>query len=126
MSIDFSSLCLAPQMAVFGRPVTVTPLLSQPHAAPYPLKGIFTITSVDIPTEDGGFFSSVSLKFGLRMSDCPIPVLQGDWISTSVVNLPLGYWQGSIDPTIILDFMVNNMTPDGQGGATCVLKRVTT
>ena len=133
MAVDFSALCLAPQMAIFGRPVTVTPLKSQPGlSSPYsvnvgggPLTGIFTITSVSIPTDDGGFLSSVSLKLGIRMADFAVPPQQGDWITTAVKNLPLGYWQGTIDPNIPLDFIIFDMTPDGQGGAVCVLKRIT-
>jgi hypothetical protein len=124
MAMDFSALCLAPQMAVFGRKVTVTPLQSFPLGAPYAVNGIFTVTQVSIPTDDGGFLSSVALKLGIRMSDFAIPLLQGDLISTEVINLPLGYWQGIIDPTISLDFIIDDSTPDGQGGAVCVLKRV--
>jgi hypothetical protein len=124
MGMDFSSLCLGPSMAIFGQPVMVAPVKSLPNAPAYPINGIFTITSVSIPTDDGGFLSSVALKLGIRMSDCPAAILQGDWISTAVGNLPLGYWQGTIDPTISLDFVVFDMTPDGQGGAVCILKRV--
>ena len=122
--MDFQALCLAPQMNVFGHPIIVTPVQSQPSTAPYAATGIFTIVSVSIPTDDGGFLSSVSLKLGINMADYPVAVQQGDWITVAVGDLPLGYWQGTIDPTIPMDFSIFDMTPDGQGGATCVLKRV--
>jgi hypothetical protein len=112
-------------MAVFGKPLIVTPTKSNPNAAEYTVSGIFTITSVSIPTDDGGFMSSVSLKCGVRMADFAVPVVQGDWITVAVGDLPLGYWQGTIDPTIDLDFSIFDSTPDGQGGMLLTLKRVT-
>ena len=124
MSVDFSSLVLAPAMAVFGRPVTITPKASLPNAAPYDARGIWTITSVDIPTDAGGIMSTVSLKFGVRMADFPAALAQEDWLRTKVSDLPLGYWQGSIDPNSYLDFAIVNTTPDGQGGMVCLVKRV--
>jgi hypothetical protein len=61
MGIDFSSLVLAPAMATFAKPVLVTPLASQPNAAPYSARGIWTVQEHDDHRRDGNTFSTVNL-----------------------------------------------------------------
>jgi hypothetical protein len=125
MSIDFSSLVLAPCMAVFGRPVLITPLRSRPTAAPYGARGVWSVESISIVTEDGGNLSSVKLTFGIRLADFIVAPKQGDWITTAAKHLPLAYWQGDIDPNANIDFTVDDLTPDGQGKAQLIVKRIT-
>lgn len=125
MGIDFSGLVLSPAMATFGRPVLITPLRSLPNAAPYSARGVWTVESTSILTEDGGALSSDRVKFGIRLLDYMSAPKQGDWISTTAGNLPLGFWQGDIDPNANIDFVVDDYTPDGQGGALLILKRIT-
>lgn len=124
MSIDFSGLCLAPQMAIFGKQATITPEQSNPNGAAYTAIGIFTINAIDIPTDGGGFMTSTTIKFGIRLADYVYPPKQGDIFSTPVSNLPVGYWQGWANPTTNLDFRVDDVRPDGQGGATLLLMRL--
>lgn len=125
--MDFSKLVLAPAMAVFSKPVTVTPQRSNPNAAPYSARGVWTVQSTLIIGEMGAPFSSVNLKFGIRFADYPARVpVQGDWITTASCNLPLGYWEGEVDPNANIDFIIDDIIPDGQGGAALTLKRVIT
>jgi hypothetical protein len=124
--MDFSDLVLGPAMDAFSLSVTITPLKSQPLAAPYPARGVWTITDVDIVTEDGGSFSNRTLKFGIRLFEFTVAPKQGDLITTAVSGLPLAYWNGAIDPSGSIDLLVDDFRADGQGGATLVLKRVTT
>ena len=126
MAIDFSGLVLAPAMGTFANPVTVNPLVSQPTVAPYLSRGVWKVDNVDIVLEDGGRFSNRTIKLGIRLAEFVVAPKQGDWISTAVVLLPLGYWQGDIDPNSIIDFIVDDQSPDGQGGAVLVLKRIGT
>jgi hypothetical protein len=125
MPTDFSGLVLAPAMAAFALPVTITPLVSQKNAAPYAAQGIWTITDLDLVLEDGEAFSNRTLKFGIRLSDYVVAPKQGDWVTSAVKYLPLTYWQGDFDPTSDIDLIVDDVRPDGQGGATLILKRVT-
>jgi hypothetical protein len=125
MGTDFSALVLGPCVAVFGWPALVTPLKSQPNAKPYSANGIWTITDIDIPLDDGEVMSNRTLKFGIRLSDFTVAPKQGDWITASVQYLPLTYWQGDFDPGSNIDLIVDDVRPDGQGGATLVLKRIT-
>src|SRR5260221_538612 len=98
MGTNFSGLVLAPAMAVFGRPVLITPLRSNPNAAPYTARGIWTVETISIVVEDGGILSSFKLTFGIRLAEFTIAPKQGDWISTAANQLPLAYWQGSVLP----------------------------
>jgi hypothetical protein len=127
MGIDFSSLVLAPAMATFANPVLVTPLASQPNAAPYSARGIWSVQETTIIGEASNTFSTVNITFGIRWAEYPATApSQGDWISTPAKRLPLGYWQGQIDPEAVIDFVIDDVTPDGQGGAKLWLKRVIT
>lgn len=121
--MDFSSLVLAPAMSVFGKPVSILPIASRPLGPSYGARGVWTVSAVSIITEDGGTLSNRSLKFGIRLGEFPAPPKQGDWVSTLVHHLPLGYWEGDIDPNANIDFMVDDVQPDGQGGVTLTLKR---
>jgi hypothetical protein len=122
--VDFSGLVLAPAVAVFGKPVTVTPKASQPLAEPYGANGIWTVEQFDVPLDDGGMLSSRRLKLGIRLADFTFAPKQGDWISIAACELPLAYWQGEFEPGANIDLVVDDFQPDGQGGATLILKRV--
>src|SRR5262245_48505278 len=115
--IDFDALVLAPAMGVFGKPVTVTPIRSQPTAAPYPARGVWEISNVAIVTEDGGQFSNRTIKLGIRMSEFALLPVQGDWVTTQVKHLPLAYTDRmSLDSNSTMDFLIDDQNPDGQGG----------
>ena len=105
--MDFASLVLGPAMAVFGQPVTVTPLQSQPGALAYPATAVFAEKAVTIPLEGGdGYHQTVQPELGIRLADYPVAPMQGDAVDMA---------QGS--------FVVFNVVLDGQGGATLVLRR---
>jgi hypothetical protein len=124
--INFDALVLAPAMGVFAKPVTVTPIRSQPTAAPYPARGVWEIANVAIVTEDGGQFSNRTIKLGVRMSEFTVLPVQGDWITTKVQHLPLAYTDRlSLDPNSTMNFVIDDQSPDGQGGCSLTLKRVT-
>jgi hypothetical protein len=124
MPIDFADLVLMPAMTVFSYPVTITPKVSQPNAAPYPARGIWTVTELDVIAEDGGVLSNRTLKFGIALNDFTFAPKQGDWITALAGQLPLGYWQDEFLVGATVDFIIDDVRPDGQGGATLVLKRV--
>lgn len=105
--MDFASLVLGPAMAVFGQPVTVTPIRSQPGGLSYPVVAVFAEKSVTIQLEGGdGFHQTVQTELGIRLSDFTVPPVQNDTIDMA---------QGS--------FIVFNVVLDGQGGATLILRK---
>ena len=105
--IDFD-LVLAPALAAFGQPIIVTPLASQPAAAPYSARGSYSSKQVDIPLDDGGYQSTIQRKLGVRLADFAVPPIQKDQIAMA---------QGS--------FVVADIVPDGQGGADIWLRNIT-
>lgn len=118
--IDFSSLVLAPGMATFAKPITITPSASQPAAADYPARGIWEIENVKIVTEDGGSFSNRTLKISVRVAEFTVLPAQGDIITTDAKYLPLGYGAAGT----MISFVVDDQNPDGQGEAKLTLKKV--
>ncbi len=104
--IDFAGLVLAPAMAVFGRPISVTPLASQPGVSAYPARGIYALKPVQILLEDGTVQSTNQPTLGIRLPDFAVAPKQQD-----LVAFDLG------------SFVVTDVVPDGQGGADMVLRK---
>lgn len=106
--IDWDGLVLGPTMNIFGQPVVVTPSRSQPSAAPYVAQGIFKADATSIPMDDGTVIAATIYTLGVRLSDYAVPMMPEDQIVTSG-----------------LSFQIDRVHPDGQGGATLTLKRLT-
>lgn len=123
MSVDLSGLVLAPCMSVWGRPATVTPIVSQPNGGSYTARGVWTVKVTDIILEDNTVFSNRKITYGVRLADFEFAIKEGDWITTPVSQLPLAYWQGDLAPDAVIDFVVDDATPDGQGHSVLTLKR---
>lgn len=123
MSVDFNSLVLGPCMDAFQKSCTVTPTKSQPMAAPYAARGVFTVDNITVPMDDGGTLSSRVLKYGIKLDEFTVPPLQYDTLTFKVSDLPMGYLKDVLNPAATVDFLVDSDQPDGQGGTTLILKR---
>ena len=123
MSIDFSALVLGPCMDTFARPLTVYPVASQPTAPQYANRGIWIIDQVPFVGEDGILMSTRTVKMGIMLVDYPVPPQQYDFISVAVADLPMGYKTDTLNPNKPVDFVIDDVNPDGQGGAHLTLKR---
>ena len=110
--IDFGGLVLAPAMAVFARPVTVTPLVSQPGAAAYPARGVWAVRAIDVPLEDGTIMNSKVLTLGIRTAEFAVRPRKGDQIEVLA--------HGSLPRVGIC--LVDDTNPDGQGGMSLIAK----
>ena len=112
--IDFSALALGPGIAVFARPFTVRPVASQPAAPqPYDGRGVWTSKPTEIVTEEGRVLNTSRLTLGVRLSEFEVAPKARDLVDIPAhLSLPAEglCWIEDIDP-------------DGQGGATLVLKR---
>jgi hypothetical protein len=69
-----------PNWNVWARPVTVTPLKSQPGAPAYGGRGYFDTKETDVMTEDGGILSDARSYLDILFIEFPIPPMQGDLI----------------------------------------------
>jgi hypothetical protein len=57
MAVDFSTLVYLPNFDMFARPITVTPLASQPGLPAYTARGIYDTRPIDVQAEDGSIVS---------------------------------------------------------------------
>ncbi|SFT11733.1 hypothetical protein [Methylobacterium sp. yr668] len=111
--IDFAALALGPGIAAFGRPVTVTPLASSPVRLPFAATGVWTVKNTSIQLEGDQSMNTTVLTLGIRLADWKYRPEQ-----FSVVRIPAaGFYpdEGSL--------WIDDIDPDGQGGATLTLKR---
>jgi hypothetical protein len=87
MGIDFSTMVYLPNYDFFARPVTVTPIMSNPSSGPYPIRGIWTTDEIDVMTEGGAIVSDQVTILDVRDNEFfdigqPVPI-QGD-----LINIP--------------------------------------
>jgi hypothetical protein len=113
--IDFGALVLGPAMATFARPVTVTPVRSQPGQPAYQARGVWSIRNVEVQLEEGVMNTRV-ITLGVKLADFgPIPPKARDLVAAPAAG-PYPdegtHWIEDIDL-------------DGQGGATMTLKKGT-
>jgi hypothetical protein len=83
MPIDFSNEVYAVAFNVFGRPITVLPIVSQPGAASFGGVGIFDSRETDVLAEDGSLFSDSKTILDIRIEDFPMLPMQGDIVDVS-------------------------------------------
>jgi hypothetical protein len=110
--IDFATLVLGPAMEVFSRPVTVTPLASQPDQPAYFARGIFEVRNIDVPVE-GGIMSSQIITLGVRLAEFDVPPGPGD-----KVELPMP------DGSVGGPYLIDDTDDDSEGGSTWTLKAI--
>lgn len=111
--IDFDALVLAPAMATFARPISVTPAASQPAAPAYRARGVWSVRNVDIQGQDG-IYSGQVRTLGVRLSEFAIPPVQGDRVDLpAVLSLPAE-----------ATHTIEDVDDDGQGGAVWTMKQI--
>jgi hypothetical protein len=65
---------------VFARPITVTPVVSQPGGSAYANRGYFDTKDIDVMAEDGSVFSDAQTYLDIRMAEFPVSPMQKDRI----------------------------------------------
>ena len=80
MAVNWSDDLYAKTWDAFARPVTVTPLVSQPGSPAYGARGYFDSKETDILTEAGAVLSDSQTFLDIRMEEYPVLPLQGDRI----------------------------------------------
>ena len=125
MAIDFSRLVLGPAMDVFAIPVTWTPTVSQPAQPPYMVNAIWTVKDVDVIMEDGSVLASKSIELGIQYSLFAVPPRKGDGVQITLTEFMIAQMgqvavnRGFANPA---NYLIDQVRPDGQGGARIVLK----
>jgi hypothetical protein len=83
MPIDFSNEVYLITANTFGRPITVTPIVSQPGAPSYDSVGIMDSRETDVLAEDGSVISDSKTILDIRIEDFPILPMQRDLVLIS-------------------------------------------
>jgi hypothetical protein len=81
MALDCATLVYKPVFATFARPVTVTPLASQPGAPRYPARGIYDTERILIETLDGSLLSETRTILDILETEFSVLPLQDDHVS---------------------------------------------
>lgn len=113
MAVDFSTLVYLPSYNTFARPIIITPIVSQPNAAPYTARGIYNTVPMDDPTT-GAVLSDMRTIVDILESEFTVLPLQRDQITIpSDGNLPaLG------------TFEIQDTDANGGGETTLTLRRL--
>jgi len=117
MAVNYSVDLYEKLWDVFARPITVTPVVSQPGQPAYSARCYYDTRGLDILTEDGGVLSDSKVYIDLRLPEFPIMLLQGDYIDIPLtLDVPGG------------TYVVEDVEGDGNAGGIVSLtlrKRVT-
>lgn len=117
MAVDFSEDLYLPNYNQWARPVTVTPVVSQPGQPAYSNRGILDSKETDVLGEDGSVFSDSKTILDIRMQEYAVLPMQGDLVDIPFhQNVPGG------------SFEVDDLAGVGNAGGeiTITLKRIVT
>ena len=109
MAVDFDGLVLKTAMNTFALPVTVTPASGAPFAG----RGVWRYQDMDVLLEDGSSLSSTTITLGIRIAEFGVLPKVGDALAADPPA-----WA----PVQARHYLVDKVRPDGQGGASLVLK----
>jgi hypothetical protein len=115
VSINFSTLVYLPNFDIWARPITVTPLASQPAGAAYSARGIFDTEATDVLAEDGSIISQQKTILDIREVEFAVLPQQGDQIDIPDAEQGPG---GS--------FEVTDSSSNGGGETTLTIRKVVT
>jgi hypothetical protein len=101
-------------MEIFARPVTITPVVSQPGAPPYSARGIFDTNELEIEALEETWVTSTRTELDIMETEFGILPMQDDLVSIPADEMIPGG-----------EFIVSDVTSYGNAGGevTLVLKR---
>jgi hypothetical protein len=114
MALNFADLVLVKTQDVFGRPVTFTPIVSQPGEPAYVARGIYTSEPADVLAEEGAIFSDQRTILDILEKEYAVVPLQGDHVSIPAT--------GAIPAAG--EFVVSDQKANGAGETTLMLRRI--
>jgi hypothetical protein len=117
MAVNFSTLVYLPNFDTFARPITITPLASQPGAPAYAARGIYDTRALDVQAEDGSIVGDQQTIIDILDVEFSVIPEQLDRI-----NVPYDVNAGAA----LGDFEITNTESDGGGETTLVLRKIKT
>ena len=117
MAVNFSELVYLPNQDMFSRPITITPLASQPGAPAYVTRGIYGTRAIDVSAQDGSIFSDQQTIIDIRDAEFAVVPEQLDR-----VLIPADTDAGAA----LGEFEVVDTESNGGGETTLVIRKVRT
>jgi hypothetical protein len=117
MALDFSTLVYLPNFDMFARPITVTPLASQPGMPAFGGRGIYDTRPIDVQAQDGSIFSDQQTILDVRDVEFSVVPEQLDQI-----HIPYDPASNSPD---LGTFEVTHTEANGGGETTLIIRKVT-
>ena len=117
MAVDFSTLVYLPNFDMYARPITVTPMASQPGLPAYTARGIYDTRPIDVQAEDGSIISDQQTILDVRDEEFAIVPEQLDRI-----HIPA-------DPDAgpdLGEFEVTDTESNGGGETTLIIRKIVT
>ena len=118
MGVDFSTLVYLPNFDMFARPITVTPLASQPGMPSYSARGIYDTRPIDVQAQDGSIFSDQQTIIDVLDAEFSVVPEQLDQI-----QIPSDYGGSGPD---LGTYEVTHTEANGGGETTLVVRKVLT
>lgn len=83
MTLNFPDLLLKPVFNVFARPITFTPVASQPGGSAYVARGYYGTEPLDVIAENGTVFSDQRTFVDIIDAEFSVAPQQGDLLNIS-------------------------------------------
>jgi len=115
MAINFSEQVYRQNQDTFSRPVTFTPISSQPNGSPYTARGILEQEAIDVAGLDNSIISESRIILDIRDAEFTVQPLQGD-----LVDIPAD----SSGLPAEGQFEVIDTDQNGGGESTLTLRRI--
>jgi hypothetical protein len=80
MGLDFSTLIYSSCQDLYGRPVTINPLMSQPGQPAYGNRGIWTETDENVVADDLSYYQDHRMILDIRDREYGVLPEQGDHV----------------------------------------------
>jgi hypothetical protein len=116
MGMNFEQLIYEPNFAQWARPVTFTPIVSQPAAGSIAARGIWHCDLLEEVLEDGSLFVAQRMTLDILESEFPVPPQQADQVTIPADNMVPA--EGP--------FEVESVTRNGGGETTLALRKLVT
>jgi hypothetical protein len=114
MPVNFADIVYRNAQDVFGRPIVVTPLASQPGQGAYSARGIWASEPFDVGTEEEVIFSDMRTIVDILEKEFSVLPIQGDHISIPATSELPDHG----------NFVVIDADDNGEGERTLTLRRL--
>jgi hypothetical protein len=116
MALNYATLIYEHAQEMFSRPITITPLASQPGAPAYDARGIYDTDEMNFMAMDGQIVSEQRTELFILEIEYPIMPTQGDLVLIPAVD----------DIPAVGQFEIKDASTNGGGETKLTIRKVLT